>query len=146
MTETALALSSDELPPDIADALSAIESLEPAVFVLGRAGTGKTWLLRHVAANADRQVAIVAPTGGPAWPTDLVNGDHFGGGSSSMPAAAGYPNITVPTGLVFGLPVGMSFFGPAFSEERLIGVAAAYERELSGEGRQPPGFRESADL
>jgi amidase len=90
--------------------------------------------------------AIVAPTGGPAWPTDLINGDHFGGGSSSMAAVAGYPNITVPAGLVFGLPIGLSFFGTEWSEERLIGVAAAFERELDGEGRKAPGFRESAEL
>jgi amidase len=90
--------------------------------------------------------AIVAPTGGPAWPTDLINGDHFGGGSSSMAAVAGYPNITVPAGLVFGLPIGLSFFGTEWSEERLIGVAAAFERELDGGGRKAPGFRESAEL
>jgi amidase len=90
--------------------------------------------------------AIVAPTGGPAWPTDLINGDHFGGGSSTMPAVAGYPNITVPAGLVFGLPVGLSFFGPAWSEAALIGVAAGFERALEGEGRQAPTFRESAEL
>jgi amidase len=98
------------------------------------------------AVQAHRLDAIVAPTGGPAWPTDLINGDHFGGGSSSMAAVAGYPNITVPAGLVFGLPVGLSFFGPAWSEERLIGVAAGFERVLDGEGRVAPMFRESADL
>jgi amidase len=98
------------------------------------------------AVQANRLDAIVAPTGGPAWPTDLVNGDHFGGGSSSMAAVAGYPNITVPAGLVFGLPVGLSFFGPAWSEDRLIGVAAGFEKVLDGEGRSAPTFRETADL
>ena len=93
-----------------------------------------------------RLAAIVAPTGGPAWPTDLVNGDHFGGGSSSMPAVAGYPNITVPAGLVFGLPIGLSFFGPAWSEPALIGIAAAFERALDGKGRREPEFRESAEV
>lgn len=63
-----------------------------------------------------------------------------------MAAVAGYPNITVPAGLVFGLPVGLSFFGPAWSEPALIGVAAAFERELAGEGRAAPGFRPTADL
>lgn len=90
--------------------------------------------------------AIVAPTGGPAWPTDLINGDHFGGGSSSMAAVAGYPNITVPAGLVFGLPIGLSFFGPAWSEPALIRIAAAFERALEGKGRREPEFRERAEV
>ena len=72
--------------------------------------------------------AIVAPTGGPAWPTDLVNGDHFGGGSSSPAAISGYPNVTVPAGFVFGLPVGISIFGPPFSEPRLLALAYAFEQ------------------
>lgn len=63
-----------------------------------------------------------------AWPTDLVNGDHFGGGSSSPAAVAGYPNIAVPAGQVFGLPVGLSWFGPAFTEPRLIALAYAFEQ------------------
>ena len=65
--------------------------------------------------------ALIAPTGGPAWPTDLINGDHFLGASSTPPAVAGYPSITVPAGFVHGLPVGMSFIGRAWSEARLIG-------------------------
>ena len=72
--------------------------------------------------------AIVAPTGGPAWVTDLVNGDHFGGSSSAYPAVAGYPNITVPAGDVRGLPVGVSFFGRAWSEPTLIRLAYAFEQ------------------
>ncbi|MGQ0385067.1 MAG: amidase [Gammaproteobacteria bacterium] len=72
--------------------------------------------------------ALVAPTGAPAWPTDLVNGDHFLGGSSGLAAIAGYPNISVPMGQLFGLPVGISFFGPAWSEARLIGIAHAFEQ------------------
>ena len=60
--------------------------------------------------------AIVAPTGSPAWPTDLVNGDHFLGASSTPAAVAGYPSITVPAGVVHGLPVGLSFIGRAWSE------------------------------
>jgi amidase len=98
------------------------------------------------AVRDQRLDAIVAPTGGPAWSTDLINGDHFGGGSSSMAAVAGYPNITVPAGLVFGLPIGLSFFGPAWSEPTLIGIAAGFERELRGEGRRAPEFRPSAYL
>ncbi len=73
--------------------------------------------------------AIVAPTGGPAWVTDLVNGDHFSGGGSSTPAAvAGYPHITVPAGEVFGLPVGLSFMGRAWSEPTLLKLAFAFEQ------------------
>jgi amidase len=72
--------------------------------------------------------AMIAPTGGPAWPTDLINGDHFGGGSSSPAARAGYPNITVPAGYVFGLPVGMSIFSGAYKEPELIAMAYAFEQ------------------
>lgn len=71
--------------------------------------------------------ALVAPTGAPAWKIDLVNGDHFLGGSSTFPAVAGYPNITVPMGKVHGLPVGLSIFGTALSEPRLIEIAYAFE-------------------
>ncbi len=88
--------------------------------------------------------AIFAPTGGPAWVTDLVNGDHFGGGSSSTPAIAGYPNITVPAGFVFGLPVGVSFFGRAWSEPVLIRIAYAFEQATRV--RRPPRLLPHADL
>jgi amidase len=71
--------------------------------------------------------AIVAPTGSPAWPTDLVNGDHFLGGSSSVAAVAGYPLISVPAGFAFGLPVGITFMGGAFSEPMLIRLASGFE-------------------
>ena len=82
--------------------------------------------------------ALVAPTGGPAWLTDLVAGDHFGGGSSSSAAVAGYPNISVPAGYVFGLPVGISFFGRAWSEPVLIRLAYAYEQ--ASKQRKAPQF------
>jgi amidase len=72
--------------------------------------------------------AIVAPTGAPAWLTDHVDGDHYVGGNSSPAAIAGYPSVTVPMGLVSGLPVGISFIGPAWSEPTLIGLAFAFER------------------
>jgi amidase len=72
--------------------------------------------------------AIVAPTGSPAWPTDLINGDHFTGASSTPAAVAGYPNINVPAGLSHGLPVGISFFGRPYSEPTLIKLAYAYEQ------------------
>ncbi len=72
--------------------------------------------------------AIIAPTGSPAWKTDLINGDLYMGGSSSPCAISGYPNITVPMGQIDGLPVGISFMGPAWSEARLIEIAYAYEQ------------------
>ena len=74
---------------------------------------------------------LIAPTGGPAWKIDLVNGDHFSLGSSTPAAVAGYPNLTVPMDQIDGLPVGLSFFGPAWSEPALIEVASAWE-ELRG--------------
>jgi amidase len=80
----------------------------------------------------------VAPTGSPAWPTDHLNGDHFVGASSTAAAVAGYPNITVPAGHVSGLPVGISFFGRAWSEARLLGLAYAYEQATRH--RRPPTF------
>ena len=86
--------------------------------------------------------AIVAPTVGPGWPTDYVNGDPAGGGWSGSPAAiAGYPDITVPMGFVSGLPVGISFFGGAWSEPTLIRIAYAYERATRH--RMPPTFAET---
>ena len=82
--------------------------------------------------------AIVAPTGGPAWMTDLINGDHATGGSSSAAAVAGYPNINVTAGYLWGLPVGISFFGRAWSEPTLLKIAYSFEQ--STKARQKPQF------
>jgi len=82
--------------------------------------------------------ALIAPTDSPAWPTDLVNGDHFSGSSSTVPAVAGYPHVTVPMGFCFGLPVGISFFGRAWSEGVLIKLAYAFEQLTKA--RKPPKF------
>ena len=82
--------------------------------------------------------AIVAPSGGPAWLTDTVNGDHYGGGSSTPAAVAGYPSITVPAGYVWGLPAGISFIGAAWGEPALIRYAYAFEQAT--QVRKPPQF------
>jgi amidase len=88
--------------------------------------------------------ALVAPTGGPAWITDLANGDHVVGGSSNAAAVAGYPNINVPAGFVFGLPVGISFFGRAWSEPVLLKIAYGFEQMTKV--RKAPGFPPSIKI
>src|SRR5436309_2000575 len=82
--------------------------------------------------------AIVAPTDNPAWPTDLINGDHFVIGSSSPAAIVGYPIINVPSGMSFGVPLGISFFSTAFSEPTLIKLASGFEAVTHA--RQKPQF------
>jgi amidase len=88
--------------------------------------------------------ALVAPTGGPAWLTDLINGDHVAGGSSSAAAVAGYPNINVTAGYLWGLPVGISFFGRAWSESTLLKIAYSFEQLTKA--RQKPRFLPTIDI
>ena len=105
---------------------------------LSRAQGIDALLTRH------RLDAFVAPTGSPAWTSDLLNGDHFTGGSSTPAAVAGYPSITVPAGFIHGLPVGISFMGAAYSEPMLIRLAYGFERATSA--RKAPTFAATASL
>ncbi len=88
--------------------------------------------------------ALVAPTDSPAWLTDLIDSDHFLGGSSTIAAVAGYPSITVPAGFVFGLPIGISFFGRAWSEPKLLKFAYAFEQATHT--RKTPKFLSTAEV
>jgi len=90
--------------------------------------------------NENKLDCIIAPTGAPAWLTDVVNGDSFHVGSSSPAAMAGYPNISVPMGNIDGLPVGISFFGRAWSEPLLLEIAYSYEQATHH--RIVPAFKE----
>jgi amidase len=109
-----------------------VEAHERASRLAGREGI-------DAALAKDHLDALVAPTTGPAWTTDLLNGDHvLGGGVTTPPAVAGYPHVSVPMGAVHGLPVGLSFVGAAWSEGRLIGYAYAYEQ--ASHAREAPRF------
>lgn len=93
--------------------------------------------------NKHQLDAILAPTTSPAWTIDLVNGDHYIGGSSSLAAMAGYPNITVPAGYVDDLPVGVSFYGAPWSEPKLIEIAYSFEQATNH--RKVPEFKPSME-
>jgi amidase len=114
---------------------------QKALDACGAARRDLEGLLEHQSLDA-----LVAPTDGPAWLTDLANGDHYGPSSSTFAAVAGTPHVTVPAGAHLGLPVGLSFMGRAWSEPRLLALAFAYE-QASGARRKPtypatlPGLR-----
>jgi amidase len=111
-----------------------LKARETAKRLAGREGIDRLLADHHVS-------VLVAPTMGPAWMTDLVNGDQYSGGSSSqLPAVAGYPHLTVPMGDVKGLPVGLSFIGPAWSEAELLAAGHAYEQRAKA--RRTPAFVE----
>ena len=114
-----------------------LESLELMKRLAGPEGIDKIM-------NENKLDAIIAPSGSPSWTIDLINGDHFTGGSSSPAAISGYPNITIPAGFVHGLPVGISFFGKAFSEPTLIKIAYAFEQATKI--RRKPEFISSLDM
>lgn len=114
--------------------LSDKEYLDAVKLVQGRSREGIDATIQ------DNQLdAIMGPTGGPAWMIDVVNGDHYGGGSSSPAAWSGYPNISVPAGFVNDLPVGISFFGKPWQEGPLISIAYAFEQ--SRKARKIPEFK-----
>src|SRR6202030_1421616 len=84
--------------------------------------------------------AVVSATDNPAWSTDLIYGDHFIFGTSSLAAGPGYPIVQVPAGIVFGTPLGISFFGTAFSEPTLIKLASGFETATKIRAKNLPTF------
>ena len=84
--------------------------------------------------------AVVSATDNPAWATDLIYGDHFLFGTSGLAAGPGYPIVQVPTGMVFGAPLGISFFGTAFSEPKLIKLASGFEAATQVRAHNIPTF------
>ena len=89
-------------------------------------------------------VALIAPTTGPAWTTDVINGDHYAGAASQMPAIAGYPHLTVPMGFVDGLPVGISFIGGQWQDARVLSLGYAFEQRTHA--IRSPAFVQSVDM
>ena len=107
-----------------ADAASESEYSE--ALARARAAAGPNGIDRLLAEH--NLTALIAPTTGPAFEITLGEGDAFAGGSTTLPAVAGYPHLTVPAGMVDGLPVGLSFIGPAWSESHLLALGYAFEQ------------------
>ena len=103
---------------------------------LAAGGSAVDWFF--VAMAEHKLDVLIAPTNGPAWLTDHINGDSFSISSSSFAAVSGYPSVTVPAGLVSGLPVGLSFIGKMNTDKALIEIAYAFEQATRK--RQPPTF------
>lgn len=123
-----------------ADATQGVDSAEYRAALARAAPAARAAIDRMMRMN--RVEALAAPSLGPAWTTDIVNGDHYiGGGVSRLPAVSGYPHITVPMGQVGGLPVGLSLFAEAWSEAKLLSFAYAYEQRA--QARRPPRYLES---
>jgi amidase len=143
---------SEELPYFGQEILTMAEAKGPLTDAKYRAALTKNQRLSRTMGidavmSTHRLDALVAPTGGPAWLTDLVNGDSGTGsapGPSTVAAVAGYPHITVPAGFVHGLPVGVSFLGRAWSEPTLLKIAFAYEQ--ASKHRRPPTFARTASV
>ena len=123
---------------DLLEQAQATAGLEDPAYVdareIARRIAGENGIDKLLSEN--QVVALIAPTTSPAWTIDLVNGDHFSGSASRLPAVAGYPHLTVPMGAVGVLPVGLSFIGPAWSEPLLISLGYAFEQ--STHVRKPP--------
>lgn len=127
---------------ELSEAKGGLESPE-YLEALSRSRDGTRRLIDQ-AMTAHRLDAIVAVTMAPAWTTDLLNGDRLSGGSSSFAARAGYPLITLPAGHAFGLPIGITFMGGAFSEATLIRLAYAFEQGTMA--RRVPGYLPTLQL
>ncbi len=114
---------------ELFDQAEATKGLQDPAYLEARSTSlrlaGREGIDRMLADN--RADALVAPTNGPAWTVDPVNGDHFMGAASTLPAVAGYPHLSVPMGEVGGLPVGLSFIGPAWSDARMLAYGHAFE-------------------
>jgi len=114
-----------------------IKALEKAKRLSGKEGIDATLEKHHLD-------AIIAPSGGPSWIIDLLHGDHYSGGTSSPAAVSGYPNITVPLGYIFGLPVGISFVSTAYQEPTLLKIAYSFEQATKI--RKPPQYMKTVEF
>lgn len=113
-----------------------VEARETSLRLAGAEGIDKLMREHNV-------VALIAPTTGPAWTTDVINGDHYAGAASTLPAVAGYPHLTVPMGFVDGLPVGMSFIAGQWEDAKVLSLGYAFEQLTRA--MRPPAFMRTVD-